>query len=260
MNILISILLSLILASYAYYKKSFTLFGSLLACIFSIIITFISGYIGFIILLITFFTTVIISKISKVKRNKIINDINQKHGRRDAIQVFSNVGLATISIIIYYFTKNNIYLITYACVMAASLADTIGSEIGVLSKSSSIDICTFKKITKGISGGISVLGIIFSFLGSLLIAVTYYFIAETSINILIFICLMGFLGSIIDSILGSLVQVKYFCKICNKYTERKEHCNKRTDYYKGIKIINNDIVNILNNLAVFIISIIILFN
>ena len=69
---------------------------------------------------------------------------------------------------------------------------------------------------------------------------------------------MGFLGSLIDSILGSLVQAKYKCDICNKMTEKTIHCDKKTKLYNGIKIINNDVVNILNNAFTFIISLLIL--
>ncbi len=254
MNLFASILISIILALFAYYKKSLSFSATIVACVFSILIAYFGGLVSFLILLFTFLITVVAGKISEEKRNIIIKSINQKHGRRDMLQVISNVGVATLSIIIYYFNENDIFLIAYACVMASSLADTVGSEIGVLSKKSPVDILTFKDTVKGISGGVTVLGLLSSILSSFIIAVTYSMVTESNISILVLILIMGFLGSLIDSILGSLIQVKYKCVKCRRITERKEHCNIRTDYYKGIKFINNDIVNLLNNISIFLIS------
>ena len=58
--------------------------------------------------------------------------------------------------------------------------------------------------------------------------------------------------------LGASIQVKYKCEKCKKITERKEHCGKETNYYKGIKWIDNNLVNLLSNAIVFIILLIIL--
>lgn len=80
---------------------------------------------------------------------------------------------------------------------------------------------------------------------------------DKSVISFIIIILSGFLGSLIDSILGASIQVKYKCEKCKKITERKEHCGKETNYYKGIKWIDNNLVNLLSNAMVFIILLIV---
>ena len=56
----------------------------------------------------------------------------------------------------------------------------------------------------------------------------------------------AFLGAVFDSALGSLIQAKYRCALCNCITEREVHCNKKTEKIAGMRIITNDVVNILS--------------
>jgi len=137
--------------------------------------------------------------------------------------------------------------------MAESLADSLASDIGVLSKKSPINILTLKKSEPGLSGNISALGLASSFFGSLIIAIIFS-IFNFQTSSLIIITLSGFLGAIFDSILGATIQVKYKCQKCSKIVEKKIHCEKETIYYKGIKIINNDTVNLISNVFAAIIA------
>ena len=220
----------------------------ILAVSFSTLITYFGGLTSFIILVVVFLGSIITKLFHKSK----------KSNKRKVIQIISNVGIGVLSLIIYKFTSNDLYLLIYASVMAESLADTLASDIGVLSKSEPINILTFKKGERGLSGNISFLGLTSALIGSLLIGTIYYIGMDKSITSFIIIILSGFLGSLIDSILGASIQVKYKCTKCKKITERKEHCGKKTNYYKGIKWIDNNLVNLLSNAIVFIILLIIL--
>ena len=248
MNLGISIILSLLLGLIAYLKKALTMPALILAVLFSTLITYFGGLTSFIILVVVFLGSIITKLFHK----------NKKSNKRKLIQIISNVGIGALSLIIYKFTSNDLYLLIYASVMAESLADTLASDIGVLSKSEPINILTFKKGERGLSGNISFLGLTSALIGSLLIGTIYYIGMDKSITSFIIIILSGFLGSLIDSILGASIQVKYKCTKCKKITERKEHCGKKTNYYKGIKWIDNNLVNLLSNAIVFIILLIIL--
>lgn len=255
-KIICSLLFPFLLASFAFYKKALTNMGVVVAFLCAVIITYCGGFTSFCILAVTFLATTIVGKIKKKMRESIVKGINQKHGTRDTVQVLANVGIGTFALLLYQATKNPIFLFSYACVMASSLADSIASELGVLSKQHPIDICTLKPILKGMSGGVTPLGLASSLLGSFLIAMIYYIGMDTSILSLWTITIFGFVGSLIDSILGSLFQVKYRCIACNQMTEKKQHCKRPTVYVKGIKFMNNDVVNFLNNLSVFVLTII----
>ena len=217
------------------------------AVLFSTLITYFGGLTSFIILVVVFLGSIITKLFHK----------NKKSNKRKLIQIISNVGIGVLSLIIYKFTSNDLYLLIYASVMAESLADTLASDIGVLSKNEPINILTFKKGERGLSGNISFLGLTSALIGSLLIGTIYYIGMDKSVISFIIIILSGFLGSLIDSILGASIQVKYKCEKCKKITERKEHCGKETNYYKGIKWIDNNLVNLLSNAMVFIILLIV---
>ena len=248
MNLGISIILSLLLGLIVHLKKALTMPALIPAVLFSTLITYFGGITSFIILVVVFLGSII---------TKLFNK-NKKRYKRKLIQIISNVGVGTLSLIIYKITANDIYLLVYASVMAESLADTLASDIGILSKREPINILTLKKGERGLSGNISILGLISTLIGSLLIGTIYYIGIEKNIISFLIIVLSGFLGSLVDSILGASIQVKYRCEKCKKITERKEHCGKKTNYYKGIKWIDNNLVNLLSNLIIFIILLIIL--
>ena len=164
MNLMISIILSLLLGLIAYIKRALTIPALLLAVSFSIIISYFGGLTSFIILVVVFLGS-IITKIFKKEKKKQSKNI---------IQIICNVGIPTLSIIIYGLTKNNIYLLIYASVMSESLADTLASDIGKLSKKEPVNILTWKRSKKGLSGNISMLGLFSSLIGAILIGMIYY--------------------------------------------------------------------------------------
>lgn len=257
MELLFSIGLSAFLAFCAIYKKALTYFATLLAFLSSVVITYCGGIPAFLVLTLTFIGTLIADKFFIKRKEKIFDSTNEKHGRRDAIQVFCNVGVATIAILLYGIFKDGKFFWVYASVMASSLADSMASEIGVLTNGKTFDLRTGKVVEKGMSGGVSVLGLGASFIGAFTIAlITMSF--DFSFRFLCIVTLCGWFGAFIDSLLGALFQVKYRCSVCRKLTEKHMHCNHETIYQGGISWLNNDAVNLCNNIITFLISLLIL--
>lgn len=257
MNLVWSLVLSLLLASLALIKKSMTNSALVCAFVFSFIISYYGGLVSYLILFSVFLGTVIAGKIGKEKRIEVNSSIVEKAHKKDMIQIIANVFIGVLAIVICVLTNNIVFLVVYASVMAESLADSLASDIGVLSKRDPINILTFKKSEKGVSGNISLLGTLSSLLGSIIVGVIFY-IFHHNLFYLFVIVVSGFLGGLFDSLLGALVQVKYKCLKCGKITERKIHCELETKYYKGIKFINNDMVNLSSNVLAFIFSYILL--
>ncbi|MCM1053344.1 MAG: DUF92 domain-containing protein [Ruminococcus sp.] len=256
-HLILSIVLSLLLALLALYKKAMTKSALLLACLFSIIITYYGGVSCFLILALTFILSSIANHIKSNERTKLTKDINTKIHKKDIFQIIANVCLGTTSIIIYALTNKNIYIAVYASIMAESLADTLASDIGVLSKKEPFNILTFQKSKPGLSGNISILGLTASLIGSIFIA-TIYLIFNTNLTHFFIIIISGFLGALFDSFLGATIQVKYKCPKCHNLTEKPNHCKTNTTYYKGLKIFNNDLVNFTSNLFSALLSILLL--
>ena len=243
----LSILFPSILALYALYKNKITISGIILAWLLAIIICYLGGYTALLALTTLFLLTIISDKIKS----------NSEDKTRNIMQIISNVLTAAICIILYYVSNNNIFYIMYYCVIAGSLSDTLASSIGTLSKSKPINIFTLKKLKIGESGGVSLFGLFISLVGGMIIGAIYLIVEFNLINFII-ISLMGFLGSFFDSIVGTLFEAKYKCLKCNKKTDNKIHCLKKTKLIKGYSFIDNNMVNLLSNIFIFILSYLIL--
>jgi len=110
---------------------------------------------------------------------------------------------------------------------AAVAADTFSSELGILSSKLPVLITNpWKEVPKGTNGGVTVDGLLLGFIGSFaLVGVSIFCLdryeprlamAVSTAELLI---LMGFLGTIIDSLLGALVQSTVTDKRSGKVVE-----------------------------------------
>lgn len=92
--------------------------------------------------------------------------------------------------------------------VATVTADKFSSELGVLDGMPRM-IINFKKVRKGTSGGITVVGLVAGLLGSFLIAISLFLISGGILpyglslySTLFAVTIGGFLGTVVDSILG----------------------------------------------------------
>ena len=247
-NLWLSLILSTALAALALWRRAITYPGAALAWAFSVVICFCSGVIGFFALAATFIFTLIAGKISGKTREKAEKKLHAKHGRRDAVQIFCNVGIAAIMAAVFAISGREGFLCASAGALAASLADSMASELGILSKKEPRDAFTFRKVQAGMSGGVSALGFAMSAVGAGIIA-AISLAYGMGINFSLVILLSGFLAAYADSLLGAAVQAKYRCPVCGALTEKKIHCGEQGTIERGLKWVDNDTVNLLNNLS-----------
>ena len=247
-NIWLSLLLSTALAGVAIWRKALTYPATALAWCFSVVICFCAGVYGFLALAATLVFTLIAGKISGKTREKAEKKLHAKHGRRDSVQIICNVGTSAFMAALYALTEREAFLCASGGALAASLADSMASELGILSKTPPRDICTLRRVQPGISGGVSALGLAMSALGSIIIAAVCLGHGRGG-GFAAVIALSGFLAALADSALGSAVQAKYRCPVCGALTEKKVHCGEKGSLEKGLSIVDNDMVNLLNNLT-----------
>ncbi len=185
-----------------------------------------------------------------------------KGPHRDAWQVLANGGIAGLLAFIFFIlsrqtpeTGSAHYLwIGFASSLAAANADTWATELGLLNPDEPVLISSLKKVAKGTSGAISLVGTLAALAGSALIggvAVLSTFVGwgpnqelELAEQFLI-IAGSGMFGALIDSALGATVQSIYYCPVCKKETEQHplHQCGANTSHKRGISWINNDWVN-----------------
>ena len=197
------------------------------------------------------------SFVSAKKFNAISQQVKAKTIRKSK-QILANSSVAFILTIIYFLTKQTIFLFASFAVLAEEFADSAASDIGRLSKKSPIDILKFKKVTPGISGGVTWLGMGSALVASLVATSIPFMFFATEWKAFLIIIAVSFVGMLIDSVLGSGFQVLYKCPICGAHTEGEMHCDVSTEQVKGCKCIDNSMVNLLSGVFTAILAILLL--
>jgi|GEM_PF-129921 len=169
-----------------------------------------------------------------------------KHSKpRDAWQVLCNGGVAGVGAIAYGIWGAEWGFMLLLASAAVSTADTWSSETGMRWGTKVYDIISRRPVVAGLSGGISLQGTLGGMAGGLLIGCCalwwYPFWA-----IIPAVGVVGTLGMLIDSLLGSLLQAKYAGPIPGTLADSPT-THLPSVLAKGYACINNDVVNLLSN-------------
>ncbi|WP_394232954.1 DUF92 domain-containing protein [Niallia oryzisoli] len=249
----VTVFIILVTVFAGYFTRLLTISGAAAAFIIGSLITLGLGVKGLIILGLFFGSSSLWSKIKSVKKERA-EELLVKGSQRDWQQVIANGGLAAISSAMYYYSNDFDWVIGFCICLAASNSDTWASEIGSMSKGRPVDVKSFKRVARGTSGAVSLLGTSAAAAGSLLVATGAFLLLHLELNELLFIFILGFCGNIIDTFLGAFVQAGYQCPHCGLKTEKMIHCGQNTRLIKGFSILNNDVVNFLSVFFILVIS------
>lgn len=236
-----------------YFLKIMTYYGALLAGFIGLMFYHFAGLYSLLFVLGNYIVLLVIAIISKVKKNDLSDIVNKTKGK-DIIQVFVNGGFPLLFLVIYAIVRNPIFIIMALITFSASFTDSIASDVGSMSKKAPYDIFKKKVVPMGMSGGITFLGTFSAVLYAFICGLVITFITNTNIWLLFLYGGLMIIGIFVDTMLGSLVQVKFKCQVCDKITEKTIHHEKETLYYEGVKFINNDTVNFISSLCVAILS------
>lgn len=257
MSLVSSLTASSLLALLAWRKRALTAFGSVLAWALCILISAAGGWTAFTVLTATLLGTVAADKAAGGRADP--DRIRRKSGTRGAVRVLCNVGVGAAAMAIFLLSHRTAFAVTYAAVMAESLADSLASKLGPLSAAPPRDLCTGRPVPAGLSGGVTWLGTAAELLGAAVIA-GIWGVGTRDLRAAIIVLAAGFFGAVADSLFGSRLQVKYRCPVCGAVTERETHCGLPTEKVSGLRHINNDTVNFMSNAAAFLIALLLMCN
>lgn len=245
MQLFLGFLFAIVIAFLAYRVHGLNRSGAFAAAVVGTLIFGIGGWQWAVLLLAFFITSTAWSRVLK-KRKLELNEKYAKGDERDAGQVFGNGGPATLFAILHGFFPNALWpWIGFAAALAAVNADTWATELGVLNPSAPRLITDLKRrVEKGTSGGISLIGTLAALAGSVVIALLAAWLTG---HWALFwpVTFGGLAGSLFDSLLGTTVQAIYYCPACKKETERHplHTCGTPTVQIRGWKWLDNDLVN-----------------
>ncbi|GAB4455077.1 MAG: DUF92 domain-containing protein [Armatimonadaceae bacterium] len=192
-------------------------------------------------LLLFFVSSSLLSRFGKARKEAMHFE---KGSERDAGQVFANAGAAALLALALPFVYPNEWLIAATLgALATANADTWATEIGSLSRGQPRIITNFQPAPPGASGAISVNGTLAALAGAVLLAFMAFAWGGDA-GTFVAVALGGFVGSLLDSLLGATIQIQYRCPVCGKVLETTEHCGTPTSPFRGYKFFNNDIINL----------------
>jgi uncharacterized protein (TIGR00297 family) len=213
--------LCLALSSLAYYKQILTKGGTVAAFVTGMIIG-IAGDVMWLFLLLFFLLSSFAATKYRFALKEAMGVQEGKKGERGAMNVLAN-GFAPMAIALLSTFNSGYMPVTWAglaflSALAVAGADTLASEIGVLSDRARL-ITTFKRVKAGTDGGISILGEVCALGASLYTALfgwlTLYFLSSRigltvtlppESLLLLIPAAVGFIGCQIDSVLGATVE------------------------------------------------------
>ncbi len=253
----LGVYVNLFITVWAYLRHQLTLGATLSALCLGFITLFLGHELFFILLMVFYISSMSVRKLV-IKAFPLHFDgmlhKHAKHESRNVIQVLCNGGLLALLSVAYACFPSPLLVYAASVSMAAATADTWASELGALSHEQPHSLFSKKKFPKGASGGVTRLGLWASLAGSALVTLvtSLYILNSFGLSWLWFLIslsmiLFGFMGSIVDSLLGEYMQAKYV----NDQHELVEHKPSLTSQLvSGYAWIDNNLVNFLSNLIV----------
>ncbi|MGR3765022.1 DUF92 domain-containing protein [Rossellomorea sp. NS-SX7] len=246
---MMAVCLIVLLVSYGGWKtKNLSLSGALSAFLMGCIISYFYHWKGLLLIGSFFLSSSIWSKLFSASKEEIDGRL-AKTSVRDWQQVWANGGPAALFIILFQITGSEWWLYSFAAAVAAANSDTWASEIGPLSRKDPVSIRYFKRVEKGTSGAVSVVGTAAALAGATFISLLF-FVIEGSFqwSYFILISAAGFLGNMFDTVAGAYWQEEFTCNVCKSSTESALHCGSPAVRSKGFAWMNNESVNFLSSL------------
>jgi len=139
-------------------------------------------------------------------RRKLSLGLAERREGRNASQILANLAVAALGSVAFSASGNRILLVAVAAALAEAATDTVASEIGQYRGPDARLITTWERVPPGTDGGITIPGSIAGLAAGLVIAAVATvggMLPQTQLWIPV---AAGFVGMLIDSILGATFQ------------------------------------------------------
>jgi uncharacterized membrane protein len=140
--------------------------------------------------------------------------------------------------------------------LAVSCADTLSSDFGRVWGGNPRNIITGKRMLKGVSGGVSGAGFVGALLGGVSIAIfvlwSEFSLVGSSTSLFWIVVVFGFMGSVLDSVLGVLFQAKYMDE-SGHLVDSSEGGTRALG--KGYRWVTNDVVNAVTGILMLVVAV-----
>ena len=172
-------------------------------------------------------------------------DVKDKQAR-DVVQVLCNGGVYGLVALLQL--DPALLLVS----MAVATSDTWASEIGKYFRQPTYDILRWRRVPPGLSGGISLSGTMGGAAGAILIATLgFALVSDFSLTSWLIASGFGFIGMLVDSILGAALQARYRNHVTGQFSDAPSPSSQLAH---GLSWMTNDLVNLLSIGAVTLVA------
>jgi len=232
--------IGLLILLLAYYLRAITFWALQAATLLGAALFIFGEWLLFAALVAFFLLGSSISRAGK-KRKADAVALHQRQGARTVAQVAANGLPPLIFGALYFFIGGDAFLLAALACLAAASADTFSSEMGMLSARPPRSILTFRPIQKGLSGGVSPLGLLGALLGAGVLSL--FALPRFGASGALVVIAVGFVCALLDSLLGATLQAKYQHQ--HQLTERETANGRPLTLAHGVRWMNNDAVNFI---------------
>ena len=259
-----------VLVAFALFKWNWlTISGALMAWFLAFVVLFLAKWSIF--PLITFL--ILGSLAGKIRANAKDGGDAKQGKARDHWQVLANGGIFMLLAMLAFLNESGwldsflgihteVLRFSETCHLLAlislsvSCADTLSSDFGRVWGGSPRNIITGKRMIKGVSGGVTGAGFVGAFLGAVSIAIFVFWTELSSLGSSVsafwLIAFFGFIGSILDSVLGVLFQAKYLDEMGNQVDSSE---SGRRSLNAGYRWVTNDVVNAITGVLMLLVAV-----
>ena len=252
----VAIIVALLIVFASSKSRALTPAANVVSFLFLLLCAFCGGWSLMMMVVVLYICAAIVSKITTKQYNKR-SQTHKEKSARTAGQILANSTVASVFGVLFFLLHHPVLLYCSMAAIGEEFADSMASDFGRLSRKQPLDILHRRTMSAGISGGISVFGTLMALLGSVVAVAIPYAVSKVfplqngdtmSLMTALVLCVLAFLGTLVDSMLGSGLQVLYRCGVCQSYVENPVHCKEGATYVKGLRWMSNSLVNFFSSL------------
>lgn len=204
----------------------------------------VAGLDWMVLLLAFFLSSTVLGRIGREQKQRRSAGVIEKSGPRDAMQVLANGAVFGIGALLA--TDGSVSTATASVALgalAAATADTWGTEIGMLSRRPPRSILTWAALEPGMSGGVSMQGLLATAGGAVAIGALAA-LMRWPLLVIVPAAIGGIVGAMADSVLGATLQHRRRSVRTGRMTERRTDADGTpTVSAGGLDWLDNDGVN-----------------
>lgn len=202
----LAIVLNVVVAGAGYAAKTVSQSGAVCGAIIGTVIFVAAGWAGWVLLLITFASAAMASRIG-LRRKTLLGIAEEQGGRRGGAQATANTGVAAAAALIGMLSyARDAALIAFVAALTAAASDTIASEIGKAWGRRTYLVTTFRKAPPGTPGAVSVPGTTAGVLGAIALASAAVALDLMPLNALIPVAAAATVAAFAESALGATLE------------------------------------------------------